>query len=540
VNWAAEPATTGRRLQPPSETIFAGAPAGIGQAMPIDTDRLDPVDPCQPDDDERFASLLSDGRAPRDGREDEQDDGPPTLTDKGNARLFVERYGGDLRWCRQTAGSHWLVWSGSRWERDSLRAVDRYSQQVGNMWRARAPAEPPGEPELWSDKEKATAKVRRAILVHASKSESARAMKDLLSVAGGHSSIVTKVEHYDTFPMLFNTPGGTVDLADGVLYGARRADLLTKQAGVTPSGHDNVPAWLGFLTKIMGGDTDPDGAAELVAYWQRLLGYCLSGSTKERCFWILWGEGGDNGKSTLLSTLRHVMGDYAVSTRAQTFMLETHGGGATNAVAALAGARVVTASEPPENAPLNEALIKELTGGEDTITARFLYAEYNSFKATFKVLLACNRRPRIQGTDDSIWRRPRLIPFNITIPKAEQDPDLAEKLRAEAPGILRWILTGWTEYQRIGLADPEIVFAGREDWRSGTDPMAAFLESRCELGAHLGPTPSSDLYAAYRSWAGDGARSQAWFGSELNRKGIRQAPRHDQGRQRIGIALLSP
>lgn len=371
---------------------------------------------------------------------------------------------------------------------------------------------------------------------HATASEGNARIDAMIKLARSDERIGVRREDIDANRFLFNTAGRTFNLATGEDYPPCRADLLTKQAGTVAAQRARCPTWIAFLTKIMGGDTDPVGAAEMVAYLQRVLGYCLSGEQREQCFWILHGESGSNGKSKFMDLVRHVLGDYAQHPRAQTFMLEKNGGGIPNEVAALAGLRLVTASEPPAGAPLNEALIKEMTG-EGEIRARFLYSEGFGFAPTFKLLLACNKLPKITGTGGGIWRRPRLIPFNVEITDAEKDRDLGEKLKAEAPGIPRWMLDGWREYKRIGLADPDRVFYARDDYRSGTEPMVAFLAECCDVGNDYGPTPVSALFTAYERWAGDDARTSAWFGGELTRKKIQPDPRHGAGRRRLGIVL---
>lgn len=143
------------------------------------------------------------------------------------------------------------------------------------------------------------------------------------------------------------------------------------------------------------------------------MGYALSGDVSEQCLFILWGTGA-NGKSTFLNVLHHLFGDYARSTMIETFMKKNSE--QSNDLARLKGARLVTTSEIEQGKPLSESLIKTVTG-EDELTTRFLYGEYFSFKPTFKIFMATNHKPKIRGADNGIWRRIKMIPFTVTIPR---------------------------------------------------------------------------------------------------------------------------
>jgi putative DNA primase/helicase len=211
---------------------------------------------------------------------------------------------------------------------------------------------------------------------------------------------------------------------------------------------------------------------------QRVLGYTLTGDTREHAFFVFYGAGA-NGKSTLLNTGRTILGDYAKDTPSQTLLVQRYEG-IPNDLARLHGARLVTAIETDAGKQLAESRIKQITGG-DTVTARFLYGECFEYLPQFKLFMATNHRPRIQGTDEGIWRRVHLIPFEVAIPKHEQDPALGEKLRAEAPGILRWMVEGSMAWQQNGLAMPSKVRQATAGYRAEEDLLARFLDEECSL-----------------------------------------------------------
>jgi len=201
-------------------------------------------------------------------------------------------------------------------------------------------------------------------------------------------------------------------------------------------------------------------------FMQRAVGYALTGDVGEQCLFVMWGTGA-NGKSTFVETLHALLGDYAQKAEMRT-LLHRDTDTVRNDLARLRGARLVSAVEIGRGKRLNEELVKELTGG-DTITARFLVREYFEFRPEFKLFLAVNHKPQIHGTDEAIWRRVKLVPFNVYIPPEERDKALGGKLRAELPGILNWALEGCLEWQRGGLREPEEVIAATADYRREQD-----------------------------------------------------------------------
>src|SRR5262249_1317273 len=158
------------------------------------------------------------------------------------------------------------------------------------------------------------------------------------------------------------------------------------------------------------------------------IGYALTGVATEEVIFILYGFG-QNGKTTLMETVRSLLADYALAADFSTFLTKQHDG-PRNDLARLAGARFVSASETAAGRRLAEAFIKQVTG-RDTVSARFLFGEFVDFKPRFKVFLATNHKPIIEGTDNGIWRRIHLVPFEVTIPDDERDKDLSAKLLAE-------------------------------------------------------------------------------------------------------------
>jgi putative DNA primase/helicase len=192
-----------------------------------------------------------------------------------------------------------------------------------------------------------------------------------------------------------------------------------------------------------------------------------------------------------------------------------------NDIARLKGARFVSASETEEGRRLAESLVKDLTG-QDTISARFMRAEFFDFRPTHKLWLSTNHKPEIRGTDNAIWRRIRLVPWTVAIPPAERDRKLPERLRSELPGILSWIVRGCLEWHRVGLRAPDEVRRATIEYRAEMDVLAGFLEECCVVDER-GRSYSRELYAAYKRWSedsGERPESQKRLAGRLSERGF--------------------
>jgi putative DNA primase/helicase len=417
------------------------------------------------------------------------------LTDLGNAERFVANHGEDVRYCYPWG--KWLVWTGARWERDDAGKVHRLAKEtVRGIYKEAAAAQ---------DEDR-----RKALAKHATRSEAEAKIRAMLELV--KSEVPISPDDLDADPWLLNAPNGTVDLRTGKLRPHKREDLITKMTGAEYVLDADAPTWTAFLERVLP-------SKELRAFVQRGSGYSATGDTSEQCLFINHGSGA-NGKSTFQEALGETLGDYA--TRTPTEMLLTkRSGSVPNDVARLKGARFVSASETEEGRRFAESLIKDLTG-QDTISARFMRAEWFDFKPTHKLWLSTNHKPEIRGTDNAIWRRIRLVRWTVTIPPAEQDRKLPETLHAELPGILAWIVQGCLEWQREGLRPPDDVKRATGEYRAEMDVLAGFIAECCEVDHNLWDY-AKDLYASYKRWcadAGEQPESQRKFGGQLTERGF--------------------
>ena len=264
------------------------------------------------------------------------------------------------------------------------------------------------------------------------------------------------VDQWDADPWLLNTPDYVIDLRTGVQRTHSPEDYITRLAAVSPGGE--CPTWHAFLDRVTAGDK------ELQSFLQRVAGYSLTGITTEHALFFLYGKGA-NGKSVFVNTIAGILADYHKTAPIETFTA-AHGDRHPTDLAMLRGARAVTATETEEGRKWAESRIKALTGG-DRISARFMRQDFFEYTPQFKLIIAGNHKPGLRSVDEAIRRRFNLVPFTVTIPPDERDPKLTEKLKAEWPGILQWMVEGCLEWQRIGLAPPKVV----------AEATAAYLEA---------------------------------------------------------------
>lgn len=437
------------------------------------------------------------------------------LTDSGNAERYVYWDRGDTLYC--APWKKFLVWDGRRFLVDTTGEVGR---------RALAAVRRIHEHEIKREEDDNR---RLALLKHAHVSENDSRLRGMLNRL--RDIVPADSGEFDADPWLVNFTNGTLEARTLTFREHRRTDRLTRVAGAPYDPHATCPRWLEFLRVVMDGDE------ELIAFVQRMAGYCLTGLTVEEVMFFFYGTG-RNGKSVYISTLMAALGDYARSTRPETFMVKVGHDGIPNDIAALMGARLVTTVEIEEGSRLAESLIKQLTGS-DLVTARFLYGEAFDFRPTFKILMAGNHKPSIRGTDVAVWERILTVPFTVTIPRERRDKHLKARLLEELPGILAWAVEGLREWLRVGLDPPEIVRAATEEYRKEEDVLGQFLEECCDL--EYGAIASAgELYERYSEWARAGGIKHPWtqtaFGRRLDERGF-EATRYRQTRVWQGLRV---
>ena len=408
------------------------------------------------------------------------------LADDALALEFSDLHGDDLRYTAQWG--QWSTWDGTRWNRDETcyvfdlvrRLCRRASSSCGDENLARRVASAP----------------------------TVAAVERLARTDRRHA---TTVDQWDADPWLLNSPSGVVDLHTGDLRPAVCEDYCTKVTSVGPGGVCSL--WLEFLSRITNGNV------ELQAFLQRMSGYALTGVTREHALFFLYGTGA-NGKTVFIKTISGVMGDYARTAAIETFIASASERHPTD-LAGLRGARLVTAVETEDGKRWAESKLKALTGG-DRIAARFMRQDFFEFVPQFKLLIAGNHKPSIQTVDEAMRRRFNLLPFTVTIPDAERDLELADKLRNEWGGILQWMIDGCVAWQREGLKPPAIVAEATSDYLAAEDAHGRWLEDCCVLGKQYF-APTADLFGSWRQWCeknGEQPGSVKRFSQNLESRGF--------------------
>lgn len=437
--------------------------------------------------------------------------------DAGNAQRMIGRKGGDLI---HIAGIGWHGWDGQRWSAErgpeiAARAAHFTAACIATEAEALFHA---GE---WGDE--TTKEFLERLDKHrkwAVNSGNGGRINAMVAIAKEY--LARRIDDIDAKPFLFNVTNGTLELgqpqADGTiaikLLPHNPDHLITRVAPVVYDPEAECPIFRRFIERSL-----PDPAVRM--FLQAWFGYTLTGSTEEQCL-VLFHGAGSNGKGRLVKVLLKLLGNYGATIPFATLLHHEHqrGSDATPDIARLPGVRLVVAAEPEVGARFSEAVIKTLTG-EDMITARNLRQDFFDFDPQFKITLSFNNQPTIRGTDEGIWRRLLMVPFNVVIPRAERDRRLSAKLEGELSGILNWLLEGYVLWRERGLDVPEAVRAATASFRDENDPIGRFLDVAIEKVAD-GRCQAARLYDCYVRWCkaeGTDHRTGTMFGRILREKG---------------------
>ncbi|MED5812932.1 phage/plasmid primase, P4 family [Mycolicibacterium sp. 050232] len=402
----------------------------------------------------------------------------------------------------------WHYWDGQRWAHDDIGAASR---AVITVLRT-ALTESLDDKQLRAD-------VRRC--------ESHAGIHGVLGVAAALTPFATTVRDLDPDPYLLNVANGTLDLRTMELAAHNPADRITKVTRAAYTTDTSPGDWHRFLTTVLPNEP-------VRTYLQRVTGLSLCGKVIEHILAILTGTGA-NGKGTFYNAVLHALGDYGEAAEPDLFM---HREGAHPAgQMALRGKRIVIVSESDDHRRLAEATMKRLTGG-DPITARYMRQNFVTFTPSHTALLVTNHLPKVSGDDPAVWRRLRVIPFDVEIPPHQQDGHLDEKLQADADAILTWTLNGWTDYQHHGLAEPPTVIAATDEYKTDNDTIARFIAEECTTTSPTLKATTTQLFEAWQHWrTKDGAEemTRKAFGQALDRHGYPVTDKTRDGRWRAGI-----
>lgn len=461
------------------------------------------------------------------------------LNDWGNAMRLIRLVGGDvdddgevvldaaeLLYLREIG---WIGWNGRHWD---LKMGQRLAEKTAH----RVAQGLLGQTTIWIAK----GVDKKLAYTFARSSGNAGATSAMLRVA--ESYLQVDLDEFDADPLALSVRNGTLRFrrtpGEGMQTEFRAhdpRDRITRMAAVSYDPKATCPIW-----------------DEKIAFWQpekpmagflqRLAGYGFTGHTHEQVFVIFQGKGRD-GKSTYMNVLRELAGDYGEVAGVQTFLDSgpRSGADASPDLARLAGdCRMLSVAEPPRGAKLNEAMIKSFTGGSP-IVARRLRQDLFSFLPRPKVFMEANSRPVIRGDDEGIWRRVRLVLWEHQLAEDAQDKTLPAKLKAEAPGILNWVIQGVGDWLSEGLALPDRVKAAMDDYRKGSSPFGEWFMD-CVDQVEGEKTPAAHFYSSYKDWCEqqgiEKPMSQRAFGDALADRQIIRCGKDPRGNVlRMGARL---
>ena len=440
------------------------------------------------------------------------------LTEYGNALRLLDHYGTKLRYVFDLKS--WLIWEQGAWVGDDGSSVRNMAMKLADSIYLEC-IDHLSEADLF-------VKWARKSQEYKTGQATVSLLQDFGEVRLAHAQVDA-----DKMIVGFNRATQVIDLQTGEVRQAQPNDYVTKSLAPTSVGLPGAATtWLQFLDQVFAADV------ALIDWVQRFCGYILTGSTREQIFLFCYGHGA-NGKSVFIETLKYILGDYARAIAPETLTdSRRHAGGATPDLVPLIGARLVVSNETEDNAALAESLVKSLVSG-DSMSARPLYSAPIQFAPIFKLVMAGNHKPVVRGNDHGIWRRMRLMPFNVTFHPDQRDPNLLEKLKAEAPDILAWMVAGVAAWLKHGLADtPDAIQQATNQYKDDQDLIKQWLDE-CTFKAPTAETSSTALYASYKDWCNENgliASSNNTFGRRLGERNFQQR-QSDGKRLWKGLAL---
>lgn len=383
----------------------------------------------------------------------------------------------------------WHEWTGTHWAEDTRLNTQRdFAKMAKHLW-------------VHAITDKDLARDVRAV-------QSSAGMKGALQIAATFDVMKTSAEDMDSDPYLLNMPNGTLDLRTMELAEHNALDHITKITKGAWNPQADTTQWDEFLTTILPDD-------EVRSYLQRFTGLSLLGEVREHILAIATGVGG-NGKGVFYNAVLHALGDYGHAAESDLFMtIKANANAASPAVLGLRGARFVVCSETEEDQKLAAALMKNLTGG-DPITARPMYGSPITFEPSHTSLMVTNFLPQVKGSDSALWRRIRVIPFDVVIPEEQRDSKLPEKLKLQADAILTWAAIGWQSYDTDGLATPAAVTDRTNDYQHDSDAHVQFIEQYLTITSdHSDKVTRADIWSAWLEFVSAGGAETKGKPAEL-------------------------
>ena len=405
------------------------------------------------------------------------------LTEFGNSDRMLDRHGKSLMYVPHV--DSWFIWTGVYWRRSAAVELEFFARLTIEALAEELLAIDPNNSGEQAAFGRFFAESQRVSMVSA-----------MVRLARASPQVCVSVTDLDKYSHLLGVANGVVNLLTGTLHESNPENRITMSTAVAYNPEAKCPLFEQTVSDVFFGKEDE------ISFFKRLIGYSIMGNPNLTLMAIPFGSG-SNGKSTILGAIRDVLGDYAKSASADTFLTaggtKGNGGGPREDLVRLRGARFVYVNEPDEGSELKEGLIKAITGG-DEITARGLFSTQSiQIKPTWVTFMPTNHRPVVKGSDNGIWRRLWLIPFirNFDADASiKKDSSRSSRLASEAEGILKWCIDAASQFQKEGLERTGSVLKASEEYREDMDIIGEWI-SQClveEKGAR------ATLSACWNSW----------------------------------------
>lgn len=420
------------------------------------------------------------------------------------AYLLAHYYGDRLM---HVHGLGWYAWDGARWVEDTGQGQRAVLHLLRMGWES--------------------ARTDRDMERDVRACESAAGIAGVLSIAAALERFACTVDDLDADPYLLNVANGTLDLRTFELRPHDPADRLTKITTGAWRADVDGSTWARFLASVL-----PDAGER--GYLQRVVGQALYGRVGEHLFPVLIGTGA-NGKGTFYGAVEAALGDYVRVIDPALLMASDRTRTPGPELMELMGARLVIGSETEDGRKLDEATMKRLTGG-DSITARRLYREPVTWTPTHQLVYVTNHLPTVKGNDPAVWRRVRVIPFEVVVPEAERDPHLPARLQLEADAVLAWAVDGYRAYLDGGMREPASVVRATDEYQAESDAVRRFIDEAC-MASPVATATTRELFTAWTRWAvqeGAEAMSERALSKELERLGY-ESKRTKKGKTWTGL-----
>ena len=436
--------------------------------------------------------------------------------DAGNIDCFLDMFGDYVIY--NTDKGKYYYWTGRLWREDNDKKIQLWAQTA---MRARR------DYTLKQLNKDYGAKNHEEQLSHACRCCNQHSIRAV--VEGAKATLSRNDAIFDQSHNLLNVLNGTINLKDGTIRNHNRRNYITK---MIPIMYDSS----GKSTKFNDFLKDTFGDEELIEYIQCLLGYCITGETREQVVHFFIGNGA-NGKSTLLSLIQFIMSEYAVVIPSKVLTSAERAGAASSEIAQLPHKRLVCCSELNCTDILNEGKIKIMSSGE-TLAARQLYSQAFTFEPEFKCIIDTNYLPQIVGTDHGIWRRVRVVPFEYTVSKDKLNKNLLNELKQSKKAVLSWLVHGAVKYYQNGLETCDAVTKATKKYRKSQDTLGGFIDA-CIEDKEGEEVRARVLYEAYLTFCNENflnPMTETKFGKDFATRGFKRG-KDKVSRKYIGIRL---